>query len=143
MFPNFRNSKRSLDSTRNDNDARARRLSIRSTTLRTSLGGELELLARNSAQLEKPNQSFLDQVVRTRGAGGDADNGGARRKPEVGNHFAFFGQIVMLDFIAREKPRSVQDKIGRQFFLAHFREVRSVRAVVTANNKEQIHFDVE
>ncbi len=107
------------------------------------LGGELELLARNSAQLEKPNQSFLDQVVGTRRAGGDADDGGARRKPEVRNHFAFFGQIVMLDFIAREKPRSVQDKIGRQFFLAHFREVRSVRAVVTANNKEQIHFDVE
>src|SRR5438552_12924283 len=46
-------------------------------------GGELELLAWDSAQLEQPNQSFLDQVIRTRRAGGDSDDGGARRKPEV------------------------------------------------------------
>ena len=47
------------------------------------LGGELELLARNSAQFEQPNQSFLDQVVGTRGAGSDADDGraGGNGKP--------------------------------------------------------------
>src|SRR5207244_12922517 len=112
----------------------------RSVRLRSgqALGGELELLARNSAQLEKPNESFLDQVVGTRRAGGDADDGGARRKPEMRNHFAFFGQIVMLDLIAREKQRSAQDKRGRKFFLARLREVRSVRAGVTPHNKQQI-----
>src|SRR6202011_3104268 len=101
------------------------------------LGRELELLARNSAQLEKPDQSFLDQVVRTRRAGSDADDSRAGRKPEVRNDFALFMQIVMLDFIERDQPRRVQDKIGWQFFLAHFREVRSVRAVVTADDQEQ------
>src|SRR2546430_11303203 len=47
------------------------------------LGGELELLARNSAQLEKPDQSFLDQVVRTRRAGRNSDDSRTGWEPEV------------------------------------------------------------
>src|SRR5256886_14170483 len=109
----------------------------------TDLGGELELLARDSAQLEQSDQSFLDQVVRTRRAGSDANDGRSGWKPKMRNDFAFFVKIVMLDFAAGEQARSVQDKIGRQFFLAHFREVRSVRAVVAANDKQNVHFNVE
>ena len=64
-----------------------------------ALGGELELLARNSAQLEKPDQSFLDQVVRTRRAGRNSDDSRTGWEPEVRNDFAFLVQIVMLDLI--------------------------------------------
>src|SRR5207248_358048 len=120
-----------------------RKMSILRLRSGQALGGELELLARDAAQFEKADQSFFDQIVRTRRTGGNADDGRTIRKPEVRNHFAFFVQIVMLDLVEREQARSVQDKIGRQFFLAHLREVRSVRAVVAANNEKQIHFDVE
>src|SRR4029077_17158079 len=96
-------------------------------------GSELEWLARDSAQLKQPDQSFLDQVVRTRRAGSDANDGRSGWKPKTRNDFAFFVQMLVLCFAARDQPRSVQDKIGRQFFLAHFREVRCVRAVVTTN----------
>src|SRR5438309_9694408 len=102
------------------------------------LGGEFELLARDSAQLEKPDQRFLDQVIWAGRAGSDANDGWAGRKPEMRNDFAFLVKIVMLDFAARDQPRSVQDKIGWQFFLTHFSEVRSVRAVVTVDDEEQI-----
>src|SRR5438132_11297203 len=64
-----------------------------------ALGGELELLPKNSAELEKPDQRFLDQVVRAGSAGGDANDSRTIRKPEVRNDFSFFVQIVMLDFV--------------------------------------------
>src|SRR2546430_13365645 len=90
------------------------------------LGGELELVARNSAELKKTNQSFLDQVIRTRRAGGDSDNRRSGRQPEMGNDFAFLVQIVMLDLVLRHQPRRVEHEISRQLFLAHFGEVRRV-----------------
>src|SRR5438067_5591269 len=108
----------------------------------STLGGELEFLPWNSAQLEEPDQGFFDQVVRTRRAGSDADDCRAWRQPEMGNDFALLVQIVMFDLILGNEPRSVQNKIGRQLFLAHFREVRRVRAVVTADDEKQIHFHV-
>ena len=52
-------------------------------------------------------------------------------------------QIIVFDLVARKKPRGVEHKIGRQFFFAHLGEMRCVRAVVAADDKENIHFDVE
>src|SRR5262252_5373228 len=43
-----------------------------------NLGGELELLARNSTQLKETNQRFLNQVVGTGRASGDSDDSRAR-----------------------------------------------------------------
>ena len=86
---------------------------------------------------------FFDQVVRTRCAGSDADDSGSVRQPEMRNHFAFLVQIVMLDLRGGNQPRSVEHKIGGQFFFAHLRQVRRVRAVVTAHDQQQIHWHVE
>src|ERR1700731_134809 len=87
------------------------------------LGGELELLARDAAQLEKTDQRFLDQVVRTRRTRGDTDDARSIRKPEVRNDFALLMQIVMLDLVCGDEARRVQDKIGGQFLFSHLREV--------------------
>src|SRR5436305_188354 len=40
----------------------------------TALRGDLELLARDTAELKQANQRFFDQVVRAGGARGDADH---------------------------------------------------------------------
>src|SRR5258708_6037371 len=80
-----------------------------------SLRRELELLARDSAKLEETDQCFFDQVVRTRRAGGDSDDGRTRRQPEMGNDFAFLMQIVMLDLVLRDETRRVEHEVGRQF----------------------------
>src|SRR4051794_29757385 len=60
-------------------------------------GRGFELLALDPAQLEQPNECLLDQVVRARCAGGNADHHWTRRQPEVRNNFAFLVQVVVLD----------------------------------------------
>src|SRR6476620_11212704 len=49
----------------------------------------------------------------------------------------------MLDFRSGNKPRSVQNKICRQLLFAHLGEVRCVRTVVTPNDEQQIHANIE
>src|SRR5437762_10099134 len=107
------------------------------------LGGGVEFVARDPAQLKKPDQRFFNQVVRTGGAGRDANNSRATRQPVSRNYFRLLVQIIVFDLIARKKPRGVEHKIGRQFFFAHLGEMRCVRAVVAANDKENIHLNVE
>ena len=43
----------------------------------SSLGNHLEVLARNAAQFEEPDQCFFNQIIRTRCPGSDADDGRA------------------------------------------------------------------
>src|SRR5256885_13592085 len=71
---------------------------------RSSLRRQIEILARDAAQLKKPNQRFLDQIVRARCSRGNANNSRPVRQPKMRNHFPFFVQIVMLDFSCRDKP---------------------------------------
>src|SRR5947209_4573231 len=49
----------------------------------------------------------------------------------------------MLNLRCRDEARSVEHKIGRQFFFAHLCKVRCVRAVVAAYDQQQVHRDVE
>src|SRR5437879_1228157 len=107
------------------------------------LGRDLELRARNSAELKQANERLFNQVVRTGCAGGDADNGAAVWQPISRDDFALLMQIVMLDLVAREQTRGVEHKIGGQLFLAHFGEVRSIRAVVTAHDEQKIQWDIQ
>src|ERR1700730_12956257 len=65
-----------------------------------ALGGELELFSRNSAQLEKSEQSLFDQIIGAGSAGGDADDGGTFRQPIFRYDFLFLVQVVMFYFVA-------------------------------------------
>ena len=56
---------------------------------------------------------------------------------------ALLVQVVVLDLARGDETRGIQDEVGRQLFLTHLREVRSVGAVVAANDEEQIHLHVE
>src|SRR5438132_6965055 len=49
----------------------------------------------------------------------------------------------MLDLRGGNQPRGIQYKISRKFFLAHLGEMRGVRTVVAADDKQKIHFDVK
>ena len=49
----------------------------------------------------------------------------------------------MLDLGRRNQPGRVEHEIRGQFFLAHLSEMRCVRAVVTADNKQKVHLDIE
>src|SRR6266542_3204789 len=82
------------------------------------LRSQLELLARDAAQLEKPDQRLLNQIVRTRCASGDSDDSRSIRQPEVRNDFAFLVQVVMLDFVSRSQARGIQHKISRKLFFS-------------------------
>src|SRR5947209_20579555 len=80
--------------------ARSARIAATRSRLRAavrSLGSGFELLALDPAQLKQPNECFLDQVVRTRCAGRDANIHRTRRQPEMRNDFALFVQVVVLD----------------------------------------------
>src|SRR6476660_8596981 len=63
--------------------------------------------SRDAAQLKQSNQRFFDQVVRTRCAGGNADDDGTGRQPEVGNDFALLMRVVMLNLSGQDQPRSI------------------------------------
>src|SRR6202043_3602415 len=65
------------------------------------LRGELELLARNAAELKETNQGLFDQVVRARGTCCNADNGATAREPIARHYFLFLMQIVMFDLVVR------------------------------------------
>src|SRR5438477_3133318 len=52
-------------------------------------------------------------------------------------------QIIMFDLVTRNKPRGVENEVSRQLFFAHLGKMRCVRAVVTANDKQKVHFDIE
>ena len=71
------------------------------------LRGRFQPRSRNAAQLEQPDQCFFDQIVGTRGAGGNADDNGTGRQPEVGNDFALLMRVVMLNLSGRDQPRSI------------------------------------
>src|SRR5205085_2773518 len=107
------------------------------------LRGGFQPRSRDAAQLKQPDQCFLDQVIGTRGASGDADYDRTGRQPEMGNYFTLLVQIVMLDLGRGDQTRSIQNKISGQFFFAHFGEVRGIGAVVTAHHQQQIHRNVE
>ena len=47
------------------------------------LRSQFELLPRNAAQFEKTNQRFLDQIIRTRRASGNANDRGPVRQPKM------------------------------------------------------------
>ena len=47
------------------------------------LRGRFQPRSRDAAQLEQPNERFLDQVIGTGRTGSDADNNGTGRQPEV------------------------------------------------------------
>ena len=116
----------------------------RQETLATVLRRGFELLARNAAQLEKTHQRFFDQIIRARCAGGDADHDRSRSAANLARSLPLLVQIVMLEFPWSETRReALQHKISRQLFLAHLRQMRSVRAVVAAHHQQQIHLHVE
>src|SRR6188472_714473 len=77
-----RDSLRSLDFARDDSRNGTGQLSW--------LRGQLELLTRDSAQFEKADQRFFDQIVWARCAGSDPDDSGSVRQPKMGNDLAFF-----------------------------------------------------
>src|SRR5256885_17007665 len=97
------------------------------------LGRGFEFFAANAAQLVKPDQRFFDQIIRAGGAGGNPDNDLSCRQPVPRDDFFALVQIVMKNLFVRDETSCVADKISRQFFFAHLSEMRSVRAVVAAD----------
>src|SRR6266566_7894463 len=108
-----------------------------------TLGGGVEFVAGDPAQLKKPDQCFFDQIVWAGCASRDSDDSRAVRQPVSRDYFTLLMQIIVFDLVARKKARGVEHKIGRQFFFAHLGKMRCVRAIVAANNKQKVHFDVE
>src|SRR5438477_13172941 len=75
------------------------------------LRGGVEFVAGDPAQLKKPDQRFFDHVVRTGGAGRDANDSRSMRQPVSRNHFRLLMQIIVFDLVARKKPGGVEHKI--------------------------------
>src|SRR5207253_5767289 len=71
------------------------------------LRGGFQPRSRDAAKLKQSNQRFFDQVVRTGGAGGNANDDRTRRQPEVGNDFTLLMRVVMLNLSGRDQPRSI------------------------------------
>src|SRR4029077_13166048 len=102
--------------------------------LLSSLRSQLELVARNAAQLKKADQCFFNQIVRARCARSDPNDSGLVRQPEMRNHFALLVQVVMFDLGSRNQSRGVEHKIGWELFFAHFGEMGCVRTIITAHD---------
>src|SRR6266513_1612916 len=97
--------------------------------------GRVELVAGDPSQLKKADQSFFDQVIRTGCASRDPDDGVTAREPISCDHLTFFVQIVVFDFVGRKKARGIKHEISWQSFFAHLGKMRSVRAIVAADDE--------
>src|SRR5256885_13524209 len=74
-----------------------------------------EVLHRDAAQLKQSADGIFDQVIRARGASGDAHSDFSGRQPVASLDFTVLVQIVMMDDLIGLHFRRVLDKIRWEF----------------------------
>ena len=89
--------------------------------------------------LTEKQDGFLDEIIRAARSGGDSHGQWECWQPAFGRHLAFGVLVVVRDAVARFQPAGVAYEIGRKPAFSHFGEVRGIRAVVSADDQEEVH----
>src|SRR5262245_38956420 len=108
-----------------------------------SSGRGSQLFHADPAQLKQPDEGFINQIVRTRSSGRDADDDPPLGQPIPRLDVASYVLIVLPDFLLVDESSGVENELGCQLFFGHLGEVRSVGGVVTTDDEKQVHLHVE
>src|SRR6516165_7814278 len=98
-----------------------------------------DFFRRYASQLVDAEDGVFDQIVRTRSACGDSDDGRPTCQPVSSNDLPFLVQIVVCNLFGRLQLASTPHKVGWHFRFTHFGKVRSIGAVIAAHDEQQVH----